>query len=141
VNAFFDNCTSPTLAATISGFVDHLVQLAIHIRDAAAAGLPLQRDAEDVEWIAALAADARPWVVVTGDRRLTRNKAEKEAFRRARLSGFLLGSRFTKLAINHQAAILIYRWPELIDTVQRFNPPLLIDVPARFGSKLDVIRW
>ena len=141
MNAFFDNCTSPTLAATIAGYVGTLGHLAVHIRDSSTVGLDLNRDATDLEWIIALGADVRGWIVVTGDRKLSRNKAEKEAFRRARLSGLWLSGPFTRLPVHRQAALLINRWPDLAETIRRFNPPLLIAVPTRFGGKLDLIQW
>jgi len=45
------------------------------------------------------------------------------------------------LPVNRQAALLINRWPELVDTLARFHPPLLIAVPTSFGGRLDMIRW
>ena len=41
----------------------------------------------DIELFAALARDGH-WIVISGDYRITRNKAERQAFIEARLTGF-----------------------------------------------------
>lgn len=44
---------------------------------------------QDREWIETLSAEGR-WIVISGDRRITRNRAEYMAFRNSRLVGFFL---------------------------------------------------
>jgi hypothetical protein len=85
VKVFFDNNLSPTLAATINGFLQHADGSAAHIRD-----LPCGRDASDVAWIEMLSHEAEDWIVITGDLRIQKNRAERLAFRNARLRGFVL---------------------------------------------------
>ncbi len=136
MNFFFDNCTSPVLAETVGGFVRHLEQTACHIRDGGTAGLPVSRNATDAEWIAALGADPREWIVVTSDRRIGRVRAEREAFRRARLKGFLLDPAYQKMAVNEQASALLWRWPELVKVIESFRAPTLIGVPQSKRGKL-----
>jgi predicted nuclease of predicted toxin-antitoxin system len=78
---FFDNCTWPPLAACFDGYLRHLGHGAAHIRD-----LPCGANATDLEWIAMLRAEDADWVVITGDLRIQRNRAERLAFRQASLS-------------------------------------------------------
>lgn len=141
MNFFFDNCTSPVLAETIDGFIRHRDGHAWHIRDCASAGLALSRHATDTDWMAALGADPRDWVVVTGDRRIGAVPAEKEAFRRAALKGFVLAPGYQKMRLNEQASTLLWRWPELVDVISRFRPPILVDVPPTRGAKLGTAQW
>jgi hypothetical protein len=44
----------------------------------------------DVEWIQALGADDPPWIVISGDGRILRNKAELRALKEARLTFFCM---------------------------------------------------
>ena len=93
MRVFFDNCTSPVLASTLHGFASSANHTAVHIKDA-----DCGRHATDMEWIAMLASDAtHRWVVVTGDIRLSKNKAERAAFRSAGLFRFVLRSAYAKL--------------------------------------------
>jgi hypothetical protein len=50
---------------------------------------------KDVEWIGTLNSEGR-WVVISGDRRITRNKAEYNAFRSSHLVGFFLSKGLYK---------------------------------------------
>jgi hypothetical protein len=72
VKIFFDNCTTPVLATTLNGFVTHRGHSAYHVAD-----LPCGRSAADVEWIDLLGDDRLVWMVVTGDDRIRKNKAER----------------------------------------------------------------
>ncbi|MEM6463288.1 MAG: hypothetical protein AAF724_15360 [Pseudomonadota bacterium] len=141
MNFFFDNCTSPVLASTIDGFVRHDGHQAFHIREVSRAGLPLRPNASDTEWISALGKDSREWIVVTADRRISTVAAEKEAFRRAGLKGFLLHPAYQKIKVHKQARTLIWRWPELVDVIKAFSPPTLIGVPQSKSAKLNPLQW
>jgi hypothetical protein len=44
----------------------------------------------DVEWINVLAADDPPWIVISGDGRMLKNKTERSALKEARLTFFCL---------------------------------------------------
>ena len=141
MNFFFDNCTSPKLASTIDGYVRNPNSQAVHIRDCAAAGLEIPASATDVQWIEALGADPREWIVVTGDARIRKVAAERAAFRRARLKGFLLPPSYQKIPVNQQASALLWRWPDLVDVIARFGAPTLIGVPLSKSGKLDPLQW
>lgn len=53
----------------------------------------------------------------------------------------LLQAGYRKLAVHQQASRLLWRWPELIDTIGRFSPPTLIGVPVGPSAKLDPLQW
>ena len=91
MKVFFDNCTSPVLAQTLNGFLIHRRQCASHIKD-----LACGRDATDEAWIAFLERSGEPWIVITGDLRIQRNRALREAFRRARLRGLVFAPAYQK---------------------------------------------
>lgn len=79
---FFDNCTTPVLAETLNSYLHHRDDSACHIRD-----LPCGRHAADLQWMAYFAGTGDDWLVVTGDKRIHKNKAERAVFRQAGLKG------------------------------------------------------
>jgi PIN domain-containing protein len=66
----------------------------------------------DAEWIPALSREGR-WVVISGDRRITRNKAEYEAFRNSRLVGFFLAKGLYKAKVTKQMERLLALWERM----------------------------
>jgi hypothetical protein len=88
VNVFFDNCTSPVLASTLQGFIEHQGHAAFHIKHLPS--LPKGRHSADVKWIGHLRRQADRWMFVTADDRLRKNQAERAALRSADLHGFVL---------------------------------------------------
>lgn len=141
MNFLFDNNTSPRIARTLDAYLIPLQHRAFHICDDAEHQLGIDRHAKDCEWIAAIAGDDRQWTIATGDRRISKNKAEKEAVRRAQMKGILFTSQLAKLKVNEIASVLLWRWHELEDTLEKFKPPTLIGVPATHKGKLDPLLW
>ena len=131
MKVFFDNCTPPVLAWTINGFVAHLGHSAYHIAD-----LPCGRNATDLEWIELLGKDKQIWMVVTGDDRIRKNKAERAAFRAATLSGFVLAPAYQKTPIHQVASFLLWRWPEMEQLFGLITGPALHELPMNRNSKI-----
>ena len=131
MKVFFDNCTSPVLANTLDGFIRHEGHSAHHIAD-----LPCGRDATDIAWISMLAEDDAVWIVVTGDDRIRKNKAERAAYRFAGLRGFVLNRAYQKTPVHQQASFLIWRWPEMLQLMAIVGGPALYELPMHRRSKL-----
>ena len=76
MNVIFDNNLAPALARALQELFkgDHTI---VALRD------KFPGSPADVEWITALSREGS-WIVVSGDRRITRNKAEYHAFRNSR---------------------------------------------------------
>lgn len=134
MRVFFDNCTSPVLATTLHGFVQHHGHEATHIKD-----LPCGRHAPDVVWMAYLAETGADWLVVTGDLRISRNKAERVAFRQAGLKGCILAPAFQGFPMHQQASFLLWRWPDVVLASKNFAAPFLFELPANRTAKLRQI--
>ncbi|MCD2174758.1 DUF5615 family PIN-like protein [Rhizobium sp. C4] len=75
----------------------------IHLRDRYGPGV------KDTHWITDLSADGR-WVVISGDRRITRNKAEYSAFRNSNLVGFFLAKGLYKSSLLKQMERILALW-------------------------------
>ncbi len=131
MNVFFDNCTSPVLASTLGGYIGSLGHFAHHIRT-----LPCGASAPDLVWIDMLAQSREQWIVITGDSRIERNKAERAAFRQAMLRGFVLAPAYQKTPLHQTASILVWRWPDMEKLIQSVAAPALYELPinrtARF---------
>lgn len=64
---------------------------------------------KDLDWISQLSAEGR-WIVLSGDRRITRNRAEYEAFRSSNLVGFFLSRALQKAKVIKQMERLLALW-------------------------------
>jgi hypothetical protein len=131
VNVFFDNCTSPVLASTLHGFIQHRGHEARHIMD-----MPCGRDATDLEWIEMLRRDSRVWLVVTGDDRIRKNKAERTAYRLAGLRGLVLNRVYQRTPMNQVASFLLWRWPDIEKLAALVSAPALFELPINRTAKL-----
>jgi hypothetical protein len=75
----------------------------VHIRDRFGPGV------KDIDWIGQLSAEGR-WIIISGDRRITRNKTEYMAFRGSNLVGFFLSKGLYKARIEKQMESLLALW-------------------------------
>ena len=98
-----DENLSPAIARALAAlFVgEHEV---VHIRDRFGPGVT------DTEWITQLNREGR-WVVISGDRRITRNKAEYSALRNSQMIGFFLSKGLNKSPVIKQMERLLALWP------------------------------
>jgi putative DNA-invertase from lambdoid prophage Rac len=82
VRLFFDHNLSPAMARAFGELFrgEHVV---------ATLAQKFRPNTPDVEWISSLSAEGN-WVIISGDRRITRNRAEYAAFRNSRLIGLFL---------------------------------------------------
>ena len=131
MKVFFDNCTSPVLAATLDGFIRNEGHSAHHIKD-----MPCGRHAEDIEWIKLLAQEPNIWMVVTGDDRIRKNKAARSAYRTAGLSGFVLARAYQKTPIHKVASFILWRWPEMEQLFGLVGGAALYELPMNRSRKI-----
>ena len=66
----------------------------------------------DIDLIAELSRQGG-WIMISGDRRITRNKAEKQAFQNSRIIGMFLSPGLYKAPVLKQAERLIALWPSI----------------------------
>ena len=64
---------------------------------------------KDREWIESLSAEGR-WIVISGDRRIARNRVEYAAFRSSRLVGFFLAKGLYKAPVVKQMERILALW-------------------------------
>lgn len=127
---FFDRNMSPYLARMVSIYArEHTV---VH-HDEDGRFTPTTRD---VEWITALSADVPPWVVLSGDGRILKNRAERAALEEAKLTFFCMAKVWTHMSIHEYAWRFIKIWPEIVEA-SKVSSPRVFEVAA---SKVDLLK-
>lgn len=137
MNVLFDNCTSPVLATTLNGFIGYSGLRAVHIKDLE--GLEKGRHSTDLEWIRYLQRHHEDWMFITADQRVLKNAAERAALRSAKLHGFVLAPAYQKTPLHQQAALIVWRWPEIESVTKLVAAPSMHEIPVNKGSKLRSI--
>jgi PIN domain-containing protein len=90
-------------------------------------------DMPDEEWIRRLAED-RPsdWIVITADKRIAKNKAERAAWVKATLKGFVFAPGLRKSPVHKQASLLLWQWPAFIS---KASVGAIFELPNSRGGK------
>ncbi|ULJ71675.1 DUF5615 family PIN-like protein [Rhizobium gallicum] len=97
-----DENLPPALARSLSALFNEKHEV-IHIRERFGPGV------KDIDWIQELSDEGR-WIIISGDRRITRNRAEYNAFRASNLVGFFLSRGLYKSPIIKQMERLLALW-------------------------------
>jgi hypothetical protein len=84
----------------------------------------------DVDWIKQLSQEGQ-WVVISGDRRITRNMAEYNAFRSSRLIGFFLSKGLGKAPVIKQAERLLVLWPGIEAISAQVGPGAVFELQMK----------
>jgi hypothetical protein len=105
VKVLIDNNLSPKIAHALHELYSPEHEI-VALRD------KFSNDTRDDEWITLLSAESR-WVVISGDRRITRNHAEYNAFRNSRLVGFFLARALYKAKVTKQMERLLVLWENI----------------------------
>lgn len=124
MKVLLDNNLSPFVADAINVLVEPNGHQVTALRRKFA------EDTLDEKWIAAL-SDEGGWVVISRDRRITRNPAQRAAWRSSRLKGFFLAPAWDDLDTLRLAARLLLRWPNLVEADRLFAEGSAIQVPIR----------
>ena len=113
---FFDRNMSPYLTRMVSIYArEHTV---IHHDDDGR----FTHTTSDIEWITALSADNAPWIVLSGDGRILKNKSERAALEEAKLTFFCMAKVWTHMQIHEYAWRFIRIWPEIVDASKGTSP-------------------
>lgn len=84
----------------------------------------------DVEWIGRLGEEG-DWAVISGDLRITRNRAERDAWRASKLVGFFLSPGVHKLPLMKKAARLITLWETIEGQYRLVQAGAMFELPLR----------
>jgi hypothetical protein len=71
----------------------------------------------DEEWITVLGKEG-DWIIISADPRISRAKAERAAWKESGLTAFFFADGWSNRTIYEQAADLIRRWPDMVQTAR-----------------------
>lgn len=83
----------------------------------------------DVDWIEALSSEGH-WIVISGDRRITKNKAELAAFRNSKLIGFFLSQGLYKSRVTRQMERLLALWDTIESLANSVQGGAMFELPG-----------
>jgi len=134
LKVFLDNNLSPYLARALNELLEPEGDQVVHLADR------FRADTEDRTWITALAEEGG-WVVISADRRIYRNKLEREAWRRSRLIVFFLAPQWQRAGNIETAWRLLRWWPRIRDQAGIVAAPAAFELPLAYGSgRVRVLR-
>jgi len=105
LRVFFDHNMSPKIARALAKLFEGEHEC-VSLRDKYAITI------SDKDWIQALSKEDR-WIVISGDRRITKNKIEYAAFRSSRLVGLFLSSGLHRSSVVKQTERILAQWPAI----------------------------
>jgi hypothetical protein len=132
VNILIDENLPPVLARALNELFknEHTV---IHIRERFGPAV------KDVEWIQALSREGR-WIVISADRRITRNKAEYNVFRASKLIGFFMSRSLFKSKLTKQAERLLAVWDNMIELAERVEGGAMFELPMKSTARFPQLK-
>jgi len=105
VKVVIDENLPPALARALNALFagEHEI---IHIRDR------FGPNVADERWIGALSQEGR-WIVISGDRRITKVRSEQQAFSNSRLVGFFMASALKQSKTTKQMQRILALWDNM----------------------------
>lgn len=91
------------------------------------------RTITDIDWITALNKEGH-WIVISGDLRITRNRAERLVFQSSKLTGFFMAPALKKAKVLKQLERLCSLWDNIITLAQAAAPGALYELPIKTAS-------
>jgi PIN like domain len=125
VKVIFDNNLSPALPRALQELFKGQHEI-VALRDKFR-GAPT-----DVEWITELSREGN-WIVISGDRRITRNRAEYQAFRNSRLVGFFLSKGLYKSKAIKQMERILALWDAIETIASTVQGGAMFELPIKSG--------
>ncbi|HAO2891970.1 TPA: hypothetical protein IHM15_004573 [Escherichia coli] len=131
MRVLFDHNMSPRLPRSLQALFGEQYEI-VALRD------KFPPNIKDLELIRALSAQGG-WVLISGDRRITRNKAEKSVFQSSRIIGMFLSPGLYKAPVIKQAERLIVLWPAIETTASTMKGGSMFELPMK-SHKLSPLK-
>ena len=95
-----------------------------------------RKTTSDVDWMKELAGREDRWLVISGDLRILKNKAEAPVLRSSGLSFFALMAGWININLHEQAWKLVKVWPLVLETAEKVQRPTVFQIPVN-AQKID----
>jgi hypothetical protein len=132
VKILLDEHLPPALARALQALFASEHEI-IHLRDKFGPGVT------DIEWIETLSREGR-WVIISADRRITRNRAEYQVFRRSRLIGFFMSPALYRSKLTKQAERLLALWDGMIELADRVEGGAMFELPMKSTTRFPQLK-
>lgn len=129
---FFDHNMSPAMARAFRELYKGQHQISFLAEK-------FPRDISDIDWIAELSRDGQ-WVVVSADRRITRNRAEYHAFRSSSLIGLFLSEGLYKSPVAKQMERILALWPTIVSVCNTVQGGAMFELPMK-STRLRQLKF
>jgi len=130
VKVVLDENLAPALALALNALFAGQHEI-IHLRDRFGQG------ATDITWIRAL-SDEGGWVVISGDRRITKNRLERDVFRASNLIGFFLSKGLYKARVVKQMERLLALWETMEQQAKLVEGGAMFELPMKSGRLVQL---
>jgi PIN domain-containing protein len=95
----------------------------------------------DIEWMTTLARDDPPWIVLSGDGSILKNRAERAALEESGLTFFCMAKQWKHMNLYEYSWRLIKTWPSILESAKRASlRPQIFEVTGGRTNKVDLIR-
>jgi len=131
LKVFLDHNLSPKIARALAELFKDQHEV-VALRDK----FPI--NISDRDWIQQLSREDR-WVVISGDRRITKNKIEYAAFRSSRLIGFFLNPGLQKASVVKQTERILAQWPTMVKQVELVRGSAVFELQMK-GTNLKQLK-
>jgi len=121
VKVVFDENLSPALARALHALFAGEHEVA-HLRE------KFGPRVDDADWISVLSAEGR-WVIISGDAKITKRKAEQAAFRNSRLIGFFMAPALNGAKVTRQMQRLLALWDDIEIIAERVAGGAMYELP------------
>ena len=123
MNVLFDHNLSFRLARALAALLDDQHTI-VALKD------KFPQDITDIDMFKALAGEGH-WIVISGDYRITRNRAERQAFIDAKLTGFFMAPALKKARVLKQLERLCALWDNITTAATITAPGALFELPIK----------
>ena len=106
MNFFIDNNLSPRIARALDALEGEHGERVVHLKE------KFQQDATDEYWMQSLGKE-KGWIIITCDKRISKNPHELKAWKESGLIVFFLKSSWLTLQFWEQSWQIIKRWQEI----------------------------
>jgi hypothetical protein len=129
VNVFLDNCLPPAWAVALHAIAQADGDRVVHLGDL------FPRTVPDVEWLPRLAQrEDGPYVIISGDERITRHPHERAAWRATGLTAFFLVDGWQNVRIWDKTWVFFRWWPQMRQIARTVRQGEGYRVPFRYGA-------
>jgi hypothetical protein len=132
VKVVIDENLPPALAKALAALFQDQHEI-VHLRQRFGPGVT------DKEWIETLSREGR-WIVISGDRRITRVRSEYQAFRNSRLVGFFLSKGLYKSKVTKQMERILALWETIERQADIVGGGAMFQLPVR-SNRLEQLRF